>query len=81
MDIRQLKTFVEVAKLKSFSKAAESLFLTQPTVSNHIQSLEKEFDTVLINRLSKGITLTDAGQILYTNALDMINTYETAMYS
>lgn len=80
MDIRQLKTFVEVAKLKSFSKAAESLFLTQPTVSNHIQSLEKEFDTVLINRLSKGITLTDAGQILYTNALDMINTYETAMY-
>lgn len=80
MDIRQLKTFVEVARVRSFSKAAESLFLTQPTVSNHIQSLEKEFDTILINRLSKGLTLTDAGQLLYQNALDIINTYETARY-
>lgn len=80
MDIRQLKTFIEVAKVKSFSKAAETLFLTQPTVSNHIQSLEKEFDTILINRLSKGLTLTEAGQLLYQNALDMINTYETARF-
>lgn len=80
MDIRQLKTFIEVARVKSFSKAAESLYLTQPTVSNHIQSLEKEFDTVLINRLSKGLTLTNAGQLLYQNALDMINTYEMARY-
>lgn len=80
MDIRQIKTFVEVAKLKSFSKAADSLFLTQPTVSNHIQALEKEFDTILINRLSKGLTLTRAGQILYSTSIEILNTYESAKF-
>lgn len=73
MDFRQLETFVEVAKLKSFSKAAEKLFITQPTVTNHIQNLEKELDTVLINRLGKTISLTKAGELLYINALDIIN--------
>jgi DNA-binding transcriptional LysR family regulator len=80
MDIRQIKTFVEVSKLRSFSKAAETLFLTQPTVSNHIQALEKEFDTILINRLSKGLTLTVAGEIFYLTAVDILNTYETAKF-
>ena len=42
MDIRQIETFVEVVRLESFSKAAEKLFITQPTVSNHFRPLFQE---------------------------------------
>ena len=57
MDIKQLEVFVAVSKYKSFSKAARELFLTQPTVSSHIQNLENELQTVLLNRSNKTITL------------------------
>ncbi|MGM0397246.1 MAG: selenium metabolism-associated LysR family transcriptional regulator [Bacillota bacterium] len=80
MDIRQLKTFMEVTKLGSFSKAAEKLYLTQPTVTNHVQAIEREFGTVLINRITKGITLTEAGNIVYKNSIDIINSYEMMKY-
>lgn len=80
MDFRQLETFVEVAKLKSFSKAAEKLFITQPTVTNHIQNLEKEIGTLLINRFGKKITLTDAGNLLYKYAINILNSCEMAKF-
>src|SRR5690606_9094478 len=80
MDFRQLETFVEVAKLKSFSKAAEKLYITQPTVTNHIQNLEKELGTLLINRLGKTITLTHAGNILYSYAINILNTCDKAKF-
>ncbi len=80
MDFRQLETFVEVAKLKSFSKAAEKLYITQPTVTNHIQNLEKELGTLLINRLGKTITLTHAGNILYNYAVNILNTCDKAKF-
>lgn len=71
---------MEVVNLKSFSKAAEKMFLTQPTVTNHIQNLENELGTVLINRSSKKIVITDAGNILYKYALDIINLRNTAKF-
>ena len=80
MDFRQLETFVEVSKLKSFSKAAEKLFITQPTVTNHIQNLEKELGTLLINRFGKKITLTDAGNLLYKYAINILNSCEMAKF-
>lgn len=80
MDFRQLETFVEVAKLKSFSKAAEMLFITQPTVTNHIQNLEKELGTILINRYGKNISLTDAGSLLYKYAINILNSCEMAKF-
>ncbi len=73
MDIKQLETFIAIAKYESFSKAAESLFLTQPTVSNHIANLEKELDTSLVNRSNRKIALTPSGKILYDYAKSMIN--------
>ncbi|NBG87408.1 selenium metabolism-associated LysR family transcriptional regulator [Isachenkonia alkalipeptolytica] len=73
MDIKQLETFIAIAKHKSFSKAAESLFLTQPTVSNHIANLEKELDTNLINRSNRKISLTPSGEILYDYARSIIS--------
>ena len=44
MEFKQLEAFVQVVKLGSFSKAAQALYLTQPTVSAHISSLEKELE-------------------------------------
>lgn len=76
MDFRQLETFVEVVQSKSFSKAAKKLFITQPTVTNHIKNLEQEVGTLLLNRMGKKISLTNAGSILYNEALDVINSLE-----
>lgn len=80
MEIRQLETFIQVANLKSFSKASELLYITQPTVSNHIQNLEKELDTILINRYGKSIDLTYAGKLFYKYAVNIINSCEMAKF-
>lgn len=80
MDFKQLEVFVAVIKHQSFSKAARELFLTQPTVSSHIQNLEKELDTVLVNRSNKNITLTKSGEILYSHAIYILNNCKKAIY-
>lgn len=53
MDLRQLVTYVQVINLKSFSKASEKLFMTQPTVTNQVQKLEEELGVILLNRSSR----------------------------
>ncbi len=68
MDLRQLEIFVKVAELGSFSKAAEALFLTQPTVSEHIRTLEDELGVRLLDRLGRGAAVTRAGQLLLSYA-------------
>jgi len=80
MDVKQLEAFVAVSKYNSFSKAARELFLTQPTVSSHINNLEKELDTVLFNRNNKSITLTKSGEILLENAISILNSCKKAIY-
>lgn len=80
MEFNQIETFLSVVKHKSFSKAAKELFLTQPTVSNNIQNLEKELDTTLLDRKSKTITLTDSGKSFYKYAVELINTRDKAKY-
>jgi DNA-binding transcriptional LysR family regulator len=64
VDLRQLEIFVKVAELGSFSKAAEALFLTQPTVSEHIRSLEDELGVRLLDRLGRGAVVTKGGALL-----------------
>ncbi len=81
MDFKQLETFVAVVKFKSFSKAAENLFITQPTVSNHILNLEKQLNTILINRTNKSITLTKAGVLFYKYAVEILNKRDNALFS
>ncbi len=81
MDFKQLETFVTLSKLKSFSKTAEYLYLTQPTISNHIQSLEEELQSILINRSNKNISLTKSGEIFFKYALDILNKRDTAIFS
>ncbi|WP_343730715.1 LysR substrate-binding domain-containing protein [Duganella sp.] len=64
MDIRALRYFVAVVDHQSFSRAAEALHVTQPTVSKMIQQLEQELDLALLERTGKRFTLTDAGQVV-----------------
>lgn len=71
MDLRRLEIFAKVAELGSFSRAAEALYLTQPTVSEHIRALEDELGVQLLDRLGRGATPTRAGQLFlgYTQRL------------
>jgi DNA-binding transcriptional LysR family regulator len=63
IDFRHLETFCRVADLKSFSRAADDLFLTQPTVSGHILSLEKSLSLRLFDRTGREVCLTKAGEL------------------
>ena len=72
MDLRQLEIFAKVAEFGSFSRAAESLDLTQPTVSEHIRTLEDEFGVRLLDRLGRGAAVTPAGQLLLGHAHRML---------
>jgi DNA-binding transcriptional LysR family regulator len=81
MDFRQLETLVTIVKHNSYTRAAEELFLTQPALSSHIQSLENELGTVIFNRSGKNVTLTEAGRILYNYAVNILNMREQALYS
>ncbi|MGN1398953.1 MAG: LysR substrate-binding domain-containing protein [Erysipelotrichaceae bacterium] len=64
----KLETFITVAELKSFTKAANTLNLTQPAVSNHINQLEKEYNTKLFVREKRDFALTNEGKIALTYA-------------
>jgi len=64
VDLRRLEIFLKVAELGSFSRAADALFLTQPTVSEHVRALEDELGVQLLDRLGRGTTPTRAGTLL-----------------
>lgn len=67
------RIFYEVAKNRSFSEAAKSLYMTQPAVSQAIMNLERELDTRLFTRTSKGVNLTNDGRLLYEYVSSAIN--------
>ena len=68
MNLKQLEAFVQVSESGSFSKAAKELFLTHPTISAHISSLEKELNVRLFIRNTKEVSLSDDGKDLYRYA-------------
>ena len=63
MDLDQLHTFLEIVRLKSFSKAAQTCYRTQPAISAQVRQLEQELNTTLFERLGTKISLTVAGRI------------------
>lgn len=73
MDIRVLQYFVAVAQEGSITGAAESLFITQPTLSRQIKDLENELGVTLLHRGSREVTLTEDGQYLYNRALEILS--------
>lgn len=78
MQLKQLEVFVHVARLKSFSKAADALYLTQPTISAHVSTLEGELGTKLVVRSTKEIQLTATGNILFGYATQILGLCERA---
>ncbi|MDI6801452.1 MAG: selenium metabolism-associated LysR family transcriptional regulator [Thermodesulfovibrionales bacterium] len=72
MDIHQLKVFASVFKNRSFSNASEDIHLTQPTISDHVKSLEEELDCKLFDRLGRTIIPTKEAEALYVHATEII---------
>ena len=79
MELRQLEAFVVVSELKSFSKAAEYLYLSQSTISSHIKNLENELKKSLITRTTKSLQLTSEGEIFLRYAKRILETKDAAI--
>lgn len=73
MEFKQLEAFVAVVDYGSFSEAARKLYLTQPTISAHIRSLEEELHARLIIRTTKKLTITTKGYQLYDSAFRILD--------
>ena len=78
MDIQALQAFVAVAEYGSFSRASETLFLTQPAVSKRIAQLESDLDTRLFDRIGRHVNLTEAGRALLPRARNILLALEEA---
>ena len=80
MDLKSLKIFVETVNSQSFSLAAEHLFMTQPTLSKIIKSLEEELGTALFKKGEAGrkreVVLTYTGELIYQHALNILSEHE-----
>ena len=72
MDIRKLDVFCKVVELKSFTKAAQAVRLSQPTVSDHIRNLEEELGQKLLDRLGREVEPTPVGRLLYGYATKIL---------
>lgn len=73
MDMKQLQSFAAVVEYRSFTKAAEKLYLSQPTISTHIRLLEEELHSCLIIRGKRTVEVTPRGQELYECARDILS--------
>ena len=73
MDLDQLHTFLEIVRLKSFSKAAQTCYRTQPAISAQVRQLEQELNTTLFERLGTKIALTAAGKIFAAYAEQILD--------
>jgi len=81
MDFKQLEAYVRVIELDSFSKAAESLYISQPSVSLYIRALEKDLQTQLLYRSTKEIIPTRAGTLFYEYAKNLLTLRDKSVMS
>ena len=72
MELKQLESFVAVVKYGSFTKAAEALFISQPSISSHLRALETSLDTTLLIRTTKSLRVTPPGYELYDWACQLL---------
>lgn len=79
MDLRQLSYFMAVASHASFSKASESIHLSQPTLSKMVKNLEEELGVVLLNRSTRKVVLTEAGKVVQTHAQTILNAMQNLL--
>ncbi|MCA1989796.1 MAG: LysR family transcriptional regulator [Desulfarculus sp.] len=78
MDLRRLQVFAKVYERRSFSRAADEVLLSQPTVSGHIKTLEEELGVRLFDRLGREIMPTRAAELLYEHATRILDMVEQA---
>lgn len=81
MDLKRLRYFVAVARLGSFTRAAEALSMAQPPLSQRIQELENEVGAVLLDRDSRPVQMTEAGRLLYEQAVALLQKADAMMAS
>ena len=79
IDIKELEAFACVVEKGSFSRAAEALYLTQPTISAHVASLERKLGIKLLVRTTKEIYPSDAGNLLYEYAKEILRLRTSAV--
>lgn len=72
MDIKALRYFIEVVRRQSFTRAADALFVTQPTISKMVKQLEEELGVPLIIREGRSFQLSDAGKVAYERGQDVL---------
>ncbi len=77
MNLRQLQYFIEIAELRSFTRAAEVLHIAQSALSRQIRLLEDELGANLFNRLDRGVTLTEAGDLLRVRASVLLQQFSS----
>lgn len=75
MDIRTLRYFVEVVRQQSFTRAAEKLFVTQPTISKMLKNLEDELNCTLLIRDGRKLLMTDTGQVVFDRGLAILDEF------
>ncbi len=80
MELRHLRYFVSIAEAGSFSAAASQLHISQPPLTRQIQQLEDILQVTLFERLPRGITLTQAGETLLTEARNILSLLEQAVH-
>ncbi|WP_316568599.1 LysR family transcriptional regulator [Neobacillus sp. YIM B06451] len=80
MNIENIEAFIYVCQLGSFNKAAEALYLTQPSVTARIQSLEREINIKLFHRNGNKISLTEKGEYFFPHAQKILQSYQEARY-
>jgi DNA-binding transcriptional LysR family regulator len=73
LDAHQLNVFLIAAETLNFTRAAQRLHMSQPSVSQHIQTLERHFNTELFTRVGRNMQLTDSGMALVPLARDLVN--------
>ena len=76
MEFRQLQYFVAVAEEESFSRAAEKMKVSQPSLSKAIQSIEDEYGVTLVKRTTRSFKLTVAGELIFKQGEKLIDDYE-----
>jgi DNA-binding transcriptional LysR family regulator len=79
MDMRRLEVFCKVVELKSFTGAAKALSLSQPTVSEHIRTLEETVNERLLDRLGREVLATPAGRVFYQYARNIVQMRDEAI--
>ncbi len=78
MDLRQLRYLVAVAEYGSFTRAAEAVHVAQPAISQQIRKLEDELGLALVQRTTRRVSLTDAGELLVVRARRIMAELESA---